>query len=62
MTEPTEDERHAERHKAKDICGTIDDIRLEIRAYLPSSRAASLAMTKLQEAMFWLEYSAEDEN
>lgn len=60
--EPNESERYAERNRVQDLCDSIDDARLEIKAHLPASRAASLAMTKLQEAGFWLLHSLETEN
>jgi hypothetical protein len=56
---PDDNEKYAERYKVQDLASAIDDARLEIKSSLPASRAASLAMTKLEEAVFWLKDSVE---
>lgn len=49
---PADDENTQERHQAvRDICLEAAEIIVEETG--PSSRAQSLAITKLEEAMFW---------
>ena len=41
----------------EDLRNDIEDMIARVKDDVPSSRERSLAITKLQEAMFWLDYA-----